>query len=292
MSSVPTFVMMVGIAAAGKTTKAVALGSQYRYLSSDELREELYGDINDQTHNQEVFAELHKRVRETLRRGESVAYDATNLSIKDRRCIMSQIERIPSYKVAYVFTTPADICKTRNFLRERIVPEWVIDHQVKKFQFPLIGEGFDEILVEEPPPRTPLAPEDLLVGFDQKNFHHPDSLFVHSAKVVELVKQNAIYDPVLTQAAWWHDVGKLWTQSFDDDGVAHYYSHENVGAYTLMSKGQNLEFFKEFITLVNYHMLPFNWGKDSTKEKYRKLMGNELFEKLLALHEADIKSTK
>lgn len=33
-------------------------------LSSDSIRQEVFGDINDQTHNIEVFQIIHKKIRE------------------------------------------------------------------------------------------------------------------------------------------------------------------------------------------------------------------------------------
>lgn len=39
-------------------------------ISSDALRLEMFGDETDQTHNSEVFNELHNRVRENLKLGE------------------------------------------------------------------------------------------------------------------------------------------------------------------------------------------------------------------------------
>ena len=60
--------MLVGVAGSGKSSLAHDLylqfsnfGNEIDIYSSDALRLELYGDENDQTHNAEVFEELHKR---------------------------------------------------------------------------------------------------------------------------------------------------------------------------------------------------------------------------------------
>ena len=48
------FLMMVGLVGSGKSTKAQELSKEYdaTIFSSDALREELYGNIDDQEHNQ------------------------------------------------------------------------------------------------------------------------------------------------------------------------------------------------------------------------------------------------
>lgn len=83
-STKPVLVMMVGLPASGKSTIAYNLAKENNYIvfSSDALREELYLDINDQTHNHELFVELHKRIKTALKEGNNVIYDACNLSSK------------------------------------------------------------------------------------------------------------------------------------------------------------------------------------------------------------------
>ena len=61
----PVFTMLMGLPGSGKSTFAnevVTADSLTSVLiSSDSLREELFGDVNDQTHNTEVFEEMHRR---------------------------------------------------------------------------------------------------------------------------------------------------------------------------------------------------------------------------------------
>ena len=49
--------IMVGLSGSGKSSVATALSGKDNsiILSSDDLRQELYGDINDQDHNEEIF---------------------------------------------------------------------------------------------------------------------------------------------------------------------------------------------------------------------------------------------
>lgn len=80
------FLMLMGISGSGKSTYAKALEKNcgYKVFSSDVLREELFGNENDQTHNSEVFEELHRRILKALDAGENCVYDATNLNRKRR----------------------------------------------------------------------------------------------------------------------------------------------------------------------------------------------------------------
>ena len=53
----PYFFMMVGLPASGKSTEAENLCSRYNavHISSDKIREEVFGNVRDSDHNQEVF---------------------------------------------------------------------------------------------------------------------------------------------------------------------------------------------------------------------------------------------
>lgn len=96
-------------------------------------------------------------------------------------------------------------------------------------------------------------------------------------------------------AASIHDIGKLFTQKFDEYSVAHYYQHENVGAYFLLSNAENIKNYfnysdKELLNilfLVNYHMMPMNWDSDKAKQKWKKRFGEYKYKLLLDFNECD-----
>jgi len=58
-------IMMVGLPASGKSFVAeqLALKENATIHSSDSLRKELFGDVNVQDKNGEVFQELHNRIK-------------------------------------------------------------------------------------------------------------------------------------------------------------------------------------------------------------------------------------
>jgi hypothetical protein len=77
----PLLTLMVGPSGAGKSTWASGLPG---YISSDELRREFTGSIQDQSRNEDVFTALHRIAKARLESGLPVTIDATNLRRRDR----------------------------------------------------------------------------------------------------------------------------------------------------------------------------------------------------------------
>ena len=101
-------------------------------------------------------------------------------------------------------------------------------------------------------------------------------------------------------ATKYHDMGKLYTQTFDENGVAHYYGHENIGAYMMLVyevANQHSLFVNHNIGdiafYINYHMLPFHWKPISKCDnKWIKIMGHKKYENLWSMHIADLVASK
>ena len=144
-----------------------------------------------------------------------------------------------------------------------------------QFEIPSYAEGFDEVKL--------IHNYDLecdyndmymsMQGFDQKNPHHSLDLMRHCEKCQDYVlHQNSIFDviPEVAMAALLHDVGKKFTATWDEEkSCNHYYNHENVGAYELLT---NCRFpiwlnVYDIIFYVNYHMLPYALKKMSDKKR-------------------------
>ena len=307
----PNLYWMIGISGSGKSTlaKKISENEHINIVSSDKIRLELYGDENIQGDPQEVFNLVFERIFSYLRIGMNVIYDATNISFKNRKKLFDYLKNkyIKANHIAVVMTTPLKICINNNNLRERVVPNNVIMRQYKNFNIPFFEEGFDQIILdnwfhnklinknnmdfcEDFSYHNLLALINLMIYFDQKNPHHDRTLGYHCISVYEKIKQYSD-DKSLLYAALLHDVGKLETQEIDDDGIAHYLNHGNVGCYKLL---QNLDVFclspSEIINAlfyINYHMLPFNWELAKTKDKYNKIFGNEKFNNLMLLNKID-----
>ena len=315
----PSFIMMVGLPGSGKSTYAKTLtldGKPYIIHSSDKLREELYGDAAIQGDNNKLFAELHKRIKEDLRRGENVVYDATNIKKKNRIAFLRELEDIPCHKDCIVMATEYKACVYNNEHRERKVPLEVIRRMFLNYQPPHESEGFREIiyvftyltsdnrLVENPPNDDYTLSKFFKIAndFDQENHHHSLTLGEHCAKAGKYIQNHRPNDFWLLIAALLHDIGKLDTKSRlnsrgVDDGNAHYFNHNCAGSYTAMFVLSNIEKvwekfcpMSDVTNMIYYHMHPYLAWKQSEKAKERdkRLLGEKMFNDIMLLHEADL----
>ena len=285
------FILTVAVSGAGKTTWAHQHDDTHLVVDSDEMRLRLFGDESFQGDNARVFNEMLTITRNALRAGQSVIYAATNLVSKRRINLLKELRReFPNVKYkCVVFNTPIEICRERNSKRSRVVPAFVIDKQVKQFQMPFYNEGWDEIEIIKTTDydANALAEkiwEDARAAGSQDNPHHTLTLYEHLQKAIERVDLNKCRNDMeqthMLMAAGLHDIGKAYTRVYDDSGVAHYYSHENLSAYLSMNMGAPIE----VIWLVNYHMYPYN---PQAIPAWKNRLGEELWEKIMILHNAD-----
>ena len=303
----PKLIVMVGLPGSGKSFIVKKKFHLYKVFSSDYYRLLLCGDENCQDRNQEVFTKLYKDLREALINGYNCVFDATNVTRKDRARIFNQIKGIPDVEVtAYVMRTPINVCIQQDAGRDRVVGEEVIKKFLHRYEFPQRFEGFSKILIDNftsgviNPQEFEYQIEryffeiiDKMKVWDQENPHHIHNLYNHCFLL-------ASHFPEAT-SKWFagilHDVGKMFTQFYDNQGIAHYYNHDNVGTYFILS--MLLEFFIEesqgfiehLLFLVNYHMKGHKDFRDSNEEKYRQLFGNTWYDDLIKFADADIESS-
>lgn len=271
-------------------------------FSSDDLREELFGDVNNQEYNQEVFVELHRRIKECLRGDKSAIMDSTNISYKRRLAFLQELKNIPCEKICVLMATPYEECLRRNAERERKVPEYAIEKMYRQFDPPYWYEGWTEIQIEfsDDSYRNISAIDWLnsVNDFDQNNSHHSLTLGEHSEKTLDYIFNivGGIDDHsiILRGAALLHDNGKCFTKTFKNSkgeitDQAHYYAHEHVGSY-------NSLFYRmccnslDVAVIIRWHMQPYFWERDNNEKlhnKYRKLWGEDLYHDIMKIHEAD-----
>lgn len=302
------FIMMVGLPGSGKSYAAqnFVLAHNARLFSSDIYREKILGDASNQNNNDKVFRALYKDMDAVLKKGENVVYDATNINIKARKTSLDIVNKYPDiHKIAIVMATPIDMCIERDANRPRRVGKEVIYKFLYKFQIPHFFEGFDEIMIEFPEQENSemllfkqkkLAEiKNRMLNFSQNNPHHDFTVGEHCSKVASYFDVSDIR----YWAAQYHDIGKLFTQKFDEQGVAHYYSHDSVGAYILLYYiNVALPFNRvssaiEWLFYINYHMRAHNdFMGEKARKKYRALFGEERFDKLVFFGECDRKGAK
>lgn len=287
-------ICMVGLPSSGKSTIAEELSKKYNavIISSDGIRDELDPEKKrDQLNNEKVFSILHNRVRENLNNGNNVIVDATNVTIRNRKCVLNDVRKDKNiYKVAYVCGKRFADCILDNHKREHPVPKIVLDKFIRRFQIPFEGEGWDAIYIHDYKYKFDISRESYYVkqmsDFNQNNPHHKQLLGDHcvSTDARFYDKRPDIYEK-FSIGSLLHDIGKLFTKSTDEDGISHYRNHENVSAYILLTQFEMSSLDDVF--LANYHMFPFHWKEQKTHDKYKKLFGEFKYQLLIDFNECD-----
>lgn len=300
------FFMLIGLPASGKSAYAEGLlktGKTYFndntiIISSDQYREIFFKDINDQSHNKELFELIRNDIKKYLKAGFTVIYDACNISIKNRKSILQAVKEahIDDLTIrAKVMVTPIETCYKRNKERDRVVPEHVIDRMAANFQLPLYNEGFDDIEFKKLYNCEHHANLIQLFGhmrnYDQNNPHHTVTLDVHCFNACMYLLDKTKNKELLV-AALFHDIGKLYTKTYDEEtGYCHFIGHENAGAYKMLMTNSSDFNMVKVAYYINYHMIPFKLKhvNRKTEIKYKKLLDN-LWDDILLLHKADLQA--
>lgn len=315
--------MTIGLPGCGKSTYAIKKQNEgYHIFSSDAIRREYSkttcGDsVNDGISDEKVFQILHKDIKNDLRKGYDCIYDATNLSRKKRMAFLQEIKKIDCEKCAVVFIVPVEICKERNKCRPegQIVPDHVYDRMLRSYNVPYYYEGFDQII-----PVYNIGEFENIVYdyidldfFSQNSKYHSLSLGMHMKKTAEYIEDHLyldlLSDSLLWEAARYHDIGKIYTKDFHNmrgeaTEYAHYYGHENYGAYIYLCKWageceRNYPFSCALYVanLINWHMAWHTVWKESErrkendalmlKEVYFPNVQYSMYDMICKLYEAD-----
>ena len=121
--------------------------------------------------------------------------------------------------------------------------------------------------------------------FNQCNPHHNLDLFNHIINVVSKVPA----DLELRYSALLHDIAKPIVQTFDEKGIAHYKTHEIVGADMardiLARMKLPVKLIDTVVEIIKKHMVLY---KDITDKKFNKLLSEMGYDNLLRLIEHSI----
>lgn len=288
----PKLMLLVGLSGSGKSTIAQKLAEENPntvIVSSNAIREELTDKVEDQTENEEVFKIFHNRIRKNLENKKNVIADATNITMKSRRAIMTKVNGLDVEKICYLIPKPYEQCKVDNKNRLHPVPDEVLDKQIMRFQVPFKEEGWTHIII--PYLGIDYLPNLLptMKGFNQKSPYHTMDLYHHCTYTAKLFDKRYGYPLRFITGAIWYDLGKIYTQTFDEEGIAHYFQHHSIGAYHFMTAMQDLDtdFLLDACFLINYHMMPFNWTSDEANKRWKKRFGEYKYQMLLDFNECD-----
>ena len=105
----------------------------------------------------------------------------------------------------------------------------------------------------------------------------------------ELVKSNVIkYNSLIEDALYFHDFGKPFCHTTDENGISHYYNHNNVGAYLFLCNLYSSIMFLErekikVAKLIEWHMLELT----EKAIKRRRIENTEYPQMLKIIQECD-----
>ena len=132
---------------------------------------------------------------------------------------------------------------------------------------------------------------DRMMETPQNNPHHIYSVGDHTIHAVETIAPN----PILRLTMLLHDIAKPETRSTDENGIDHFYNHNEVGAVLSKTILRRLKFDNQTIqmvtTLIAHHDIRFNDALGTGRKHVRRVIhsvGENLFPYLLDVMEADI----
>lgn len=145
----PKFYIMVGFPGSGKSTYAEKLSKETgaEIISSDSIREEKYGTRKITNNDKKVFKEMRRRIFKSLSEGKDVICDATNITVEKRASFLAKDCSADAEKIAIIVNKPVNVCIEQNKNRDESqrVPNVAIYTSAKRFVYPILEEGFDEI---------------------------------------------------------------------------------------------------------------------------------------------------
>ena len=151
----------------------------------------------------------------------------------------------------------------------------------------LMGDGAAEVLLAWHHVLGIFLPEILpCVGFDQQNYHHLYDVWEHTVRSVAAAPKDA----VLRWTMLLHDLGKPACFTVDEDGVGHFYGHDELGAQIAAEIMTRLRFDKKTAArvelLIGQHMRQIVPTEKAVGRILRQI-GEEALRQLLAVKRAD-----
>jgi predicted kinase len=181
------FIIGMGLPASGKTVvlKRFADKYGYEYISTDELRKEMFGKIEYEVaplkqeewkkKNDKVWDEARKRLREMILGGDTVVFDAIFNNSDLRKEFIDIARQAGVEKVQGIYIDISEeASKRRNLERDRRVPEQIIEKISNDFKEsgPKLNDGFDGIFTLDEYQNLVSAEKKHEEGEINKEFRH------------------------------------------------------------------------------------------------------------------------
>lgn len=139
-------VILSGLPGAGKDTWLHENKVELPVISLDSLRDEL--DVNPADRQGTVVQAAKSRAREMLRNKQAFVWNATNVTRQLRRGLVDlAVQYGARVKIVYV-ESPAAALRTQNRLRDRTVPDAVIDRLLQRWDVPDSTEAHEVVVVD------------------------------------------------------------------------------------------------------------------------------------------------
>lgn len=148
----------------------------------------------------------------------------------------------------------------KNIAAERILSE-LFEIMTSKYTERILNDYRDIFAV--------FIPElEITFEYDQKNPHHDKDLWRHTISSVGFAPK----DFELRMALLLHDLGKPFVRTFDEDGIAHYYSHFTKSTEIALEILTRLRFSKESIKRILFLVQNHHMEVTDNSKRMRKLL--------------------
>lgn len=141
-------VILCGPSGSGKTSFVDATLEGYAVVSPDRIREDEFSGRLRKRDQGAVFHQAREALRASLRKPESVVWDATNLRRDQRQRLTGLGLDYEAFVSLVVLQKPESVLFEHNRVRsERAVPEEVLLKQLRRFQLPDTDEAHELLVV-------------------------------------------------------------------------------------------------------------------------------------------------
>ena len=259
-------------------------GKEEKVVFVDEIKNDLARrdfTINAIAYNQKAgIIDLYNGQKDIENRIINFVGKAEERIIEDPLRILRAFRFMSRLNFSLSENTIEAIKKQKNLLKN--IPEERITMEFSKL---LLGENIKNTLtlMKDTGVLELIIPEfKATYDFDQCNPHHNLDLFNHIISVVSKVPA----DLELKYSALLHDIAKPIVQTFDEKGIAHYKTHEIVGADMARDILTRLKLPVKLIDtvaeIIKKHMILY---RDVTDKKFNKLLSEMGYDNLWRLIE-------